>query len=205
MKKLLLFPLLCFTSCAFAQKSFFGVDAGINVANQRDHVLFTYSPIPSPNSQNSAYLNIFYGNTTKASLGFFYHFGFNEKIGLRLNARYMGLGYNSDVQNVSINYLTFPLSLHYSLTNHLCLNAGPYLSFTIGGANLNGQDITKTYHKNDTGISFGGEHDIYKNFAIGVNYLVGLKNIWLDDQNGTFKYTNRALQLTLIYKFKKTN
>ncbi len=132
-----------------------------------------------------------------------------------LEAQYMGLGYKNKADSgtsVNINYLTLPLTFHYNVNKHLSFNTGTYVSFTLGGTKINNQDITKTYHKNDFGINIGGEHDLYKNFSISMNYIIGLKNIWLNDSQtvpGFFtinsKHTNRAFQFTLIYKFKKAN
>ena len=87
----------------------------------------------------------------------------------------------------------------------MSLTAGAYLSFTINNTSydsgLGAQSITSVYHKNDFGFILGAEHDLYKNIGLRLNYIVGAKNIWLNDVSGTYKYTNRALQLTLIYKF----
>lgn len=212
MKKFLLFLFMVYGSCAFAQKSFFGVEAGINVANQRTAYKYTST------SNGATFMNGvgFRFNKVEPTFGFFYHFGLSETYGIRVNAQYMGLGYKAkDIgTDVDINYLTFPLTFHYNATKHLSFNSGAYLSFTLGGTKINNEDITKTYHKNDYGISIGGEHDLYKNFSLSVNYVIGLKNIWLND-NATYpdplnltlnsKYTNRALQFTVIYKFKKTS
>ena len=203
MKKLLLPLIMGFGSCAFAQKSFFGVNAGLNVANQLVHV---------DDGFGSASGNHSYQSSLKPTFGVFYQYGFNERMGLRLNAQYMGLGYKDDDFTLDINYLTFPLTFHYSVNERLSFSTGPYLSFTLGGTNLFNEPITKTYHKNDHGLSVGGEYGFYKNLSIGVSYIFGLKNILLDDtitdingNTGTIKVTNRALQFTLIYKFKKTN
>ena len=179
-----------------AQKSFFGLNAGVNVANQRVHTDF------GPNFKSTE----FYANGLKPTYGIFYEFGFSKTLAVRANLQYMGLGYGestSNTSNLDINYLTIPLALRYSANEHLSLTAGTYVSFTSGGTKINNQDITKTYHKNDFGFSIGAEHDIYKNFALGVNYIIGTKNIWLNDQGGAYKRTNRALQFNLIYKFKR--
>jgi hypothetical protein len=205
MKKLILFFFICTSLNVFSQKkSFFGVNAGINVANQRQHI--TYTAGSTFVSEQTTFLQ----NTVKPVVSIFYQYGFNEKIGLRLNAQYMELGYdnkNSPDGNLNINYLTLPLTFHYSVTQHLSFNAGPYLSFTLGGTKINNQPITETYHHNDRGFSFGAEHDIYKGLAVNINYVFGLMNVWLNDtyNGGTYtihtKVTNRALQISLIYKF----
>jgi long-subunit fatty acid transport protein len=210
MKKLLLFLFVVHGFCAFAQKSFFGVDAGINVANQRTVSQISYNGGPSIINGVS-----FHFNKVQPTFGFFYHFGLSETCGIRVNAQYMGLGYKAkDVgTDVDINYLTFPVTFHYNVTKHLSFNSGAYVSFTLGGTKINGEDITKTYHKNDYGISIGGEYDLSKKISLSASYIIGLKNIWLEDKTVDpvigytiiSKYTNRALQFTLIYKFKKTN
>ncbi|SRR5260221_6546003 len=208
MKKIFFLLFVCFGECAFAQKSFFGVDAGVNVANQR----IASTLLSGGYTSNTVSFRF---NTVKPTFGVFYQKGFSDLLALRLNAQYMGLGYDSKGSSgtpVDINYLTFPLTLHYVANKHLSFSTGPYLSFTLGGTKINDEDITSTYHKNDFGFSFGAEHDLYKNFSFGINYFIGLKNIWLNDTQTvpgvyttTNKYTNRALQFTLIYKFKKTN
>ena len=209
MKKNLCFSFLCFAQCAFAQKSYLGVNAGINVANQRIVTHLTLNGAPVLDGTG------FQTNKTQAAFGIFYHFLLSDATGIQVNAQFMGLGYKSNGNSgsdVEVNYLTFPITFHYQANKHFSLNTGPYISFTLGGTKINNQDITKSYHKNDFGFSFGGEHDLWKNFALGINYFIGLKNIWLNDVvaipiqpglNASYKYTNRALQFILIYKFKK--
>jgi len=210
MKNILLLSLICCTSCAFAQKSFFGVDAGINVANQRTVSETVYLP------DNSTFDNVaFQFNAVKPTFGIFYQYELSNPFALRLKAAFMGLGYNQKGDlgggDVSINYLTLPLTLNYHVTKSLTFLVGPYLSFTLSGSQMGGQPITTTYHKNDFGLSIGGEQDVSNNFTLSISYFIGVKNIILADEvhfiNGStsYKYTNRALQFTLIYKFKKAN
>jgi hypothetical protein len=208
MKKSPLLPLICLVQCAFAQRSFFGAEAGINVANQR---IKTVSTSPNLTASGSG----FYQNAVKPTISVFYQWNFNDEMGLRLKASYMGTGYQQAGTNndhVEINYLTFPLTFHYRVNKYLSFNTGPYLSFTLGGTKINNQAITSTYHKNDAGFSIGGEHMIYRNLSVAASYIIGLKNILLDDaiffpagnKVGEIKHTNRVLQFTLVYKFKKT-
>jgi hypothetical protein len=207
MKKITLLAFTLLSACAFAQKSFFGVDAGVNFANQRIVSKVISNGVVELDGVG------FQRNKVKPTFGIFYHRQLSETIGIRLNVQYMGQGYNNSGNsgmNVDINYLTLPLTFHYATTKYLSFNAGPYVSFTLDGTKINNQDITKTYHKNDFGFILGGEHHLYKNFSIGVSYIIGLKNIWLADTTTSLpgvtissKYTNRALQFTLTYKLKK--
>lgn len=195
--------ILVLTSYAFiakSQKSYFGFEAGVNIANQRIVTYNSYSPTQIT----------FHENAVKPSFSIYYQFEFTEKIGARVKASYMALGFTGGYSDqytlgkVDINYLMVPITLFYKANQHLSLTAGPYVSFTLGGNRPFNQDILSTYHKNDFGVNFGAEHDIYKGVALSISYFIGLKNIWLNDQNGNIEYTNRALQVALIYKFKKT-
>jgi hypothetical protein len=191
---------LLFT-CLFSkgQHSYFGFEAGVNVANQRIVTYTSYGPTQIT----------FHESVVKPTFSVYYQFGLTEKIGARIKASYMALGFTGGYSDqytmgkVDINYLTIPITLFYKANQHLSLTGGAYVSFTLGGSRPFNQDILSIYHKNDFGFSFGGEHDIYKGLALSVNYFMGLKNIWLNDQNGNIEYTNRALQIALIYKFKK--
>jgi hypothetical protein len=216
MGKIILLLFVCISSNLIAQKSFFGVDAGLDVANQRVHVNYYNYSYTSSSSQPTPAQPIstfFFQNLLRPTYSVFFQKNFNEKMGVRVKAQYLALGYRnagSDPDRVEINYLSFPVTFNYSIKN-FHLNTGVYLTFTLNGTRINGQEITKTYHKNDNGLLFGVEYDVYKNFAIATSYIFGLKNIWLNDKIGqpylgiigTTHYTNRALQFTLIYKFKK--
>src|SRR4249920_1844369 len=109
MQKIILFAFVCLSSPLIAQKSFFGVDAGINIANQR--VISSYGNLVSTN---------FYQNSIQPTFGFFYQYGLSEVIAIRANAQYMGLGYkNSNATDLDISYLTFPANIYYTANKHL--------------------------------------------------------------------------------------
>ena len=208
MKKIILPILICLSAEIFAQKSFFGVDAGANLANQRINLTID-APGGTSHSNSSGAIVL------KPTFGVFYHRGFSKNLGVRLGAQYMGMGANANgiqALDIEINYLTLPLTIHYSINDRFSFNAGPYLSFTLGGTRLNNEPITKTFHQNDRGLKFGGGYEFYKNISVNINYVLGLMNVWLADTttdnvtNTTYhtEVTNRALQISLIYKFKKT-
>ena len=184
----------------FSQGSFFGGDAGINISTLRMYSI-----------DGTSSSTVFNQNVVRPSIGFFYQKGISNKFSIRTVIRYMGLGYQSDYYNLTtppstnIDYLTFQVSINYHINKHLNIVIAPYLSFTLGGTQINNQEITKTFHKNDHGFSIGAEYDIYKNFAMGLHYYIGLKNIILNDsQNGIeITDTNRALQIVVAYKFRK--
>lgn len=199
--------LLVVSSAAICQKSFFGVDAGINVSNQRIYSITTYS---NGTSGGVSFLS----NAVKPTISIFYNQKISDPLSIRIYARYNSLGYKkvgSMGSDVDINYFTIPLTASYQVYKNLFVQAGSYVSFTLNNTKLFNQDITKTYHKNDWGFIVGAEHTIFKNFALNASYCIGIKNIWLNDSNSnpvfgitySTKITNRALQVALIYKFKK--
>ncbi len=85
MKKLLFLVLAGCTSSAFAQKSFFGVDAGINVANQR--------AVSQVISNGTTVINdvVFQFNKVAPTFGLFYHFGLSETTGIRVGGPVYGI------------------------------------------------------------------------------------------------------------------
>ncbi len=200
MRKIILFSLVSISSNLLAQKSFFGADAGINLASQRT-ALTINAPGGTTHSTSSG------PDVVKPTFGVFYQRGFSQNLGARLSTQYMSMG----IKGIEINYFTLPLTIHYSIKNRLSFNAGPYLSFTLGGTRINNEPITKTYHQNDRGFILGGSYEFYKNISLDINYVLGLMNIRLADTitdistNTTYhiKVMNRALQLTLTYKFRK--
>jgi hypothetical protein len=214
MEKIILLSLVCLSTKILAQKSFFGLESGFALANQRVHTEYYYQIINYNNPLQPHVSTSFFQNNLRNSYGFFYHLGLNDKIGIRFKAQHLGLGYKNplgDPDHLEINYLCLASTFNYSITPTFTVGAGPYLSFTLGGTKINGQKITQIYHKNDNGLVFGAEYDFYKNFAISARYLFGLKNIWLNDKIGQpyvgaigqTAYTNRALEFALIYKIKK--
>ena len=192
--------LLLIRKINFAQPSFFGGDASINISTLRMYSI-----------DGTSSSTVFNQNVVRPSIGFFYQKGISNKFSIRAVVRYMGLGYQSDYYNLTtppstnIDYLTFQISINYHINKHLNIVIAPYLSFTLGGTQINNQEITKTFHKNDHGFSIGAEYDVYKNFAMGLHYYIGLKNIILNDsQNGIeITDTNRTLQIVMAYKFRK--
>lgn len=183
-----------------AQKFSYGMDAGINIANQRVVSVFFLG------AGSNTY---FYNNLVRPTVSFYSQYNASERLGLRLSLRYSGMGYQIVSPSTSyydyvdkkvrINYLTVPLTLHIAVSDRVSVNAGGYLSFTLGGNDLNGKTATTTFHKNDHGIQLGTEVKVYKDIAIGVSYVIGLKNIWLNDFGDSYIQKNRALQLTVSY------
>jgi hypothetical protein len=120
----------------------------------------------------------------------------------------MGLGYKSpqfytldygERYRADISYLTIPLSVEYHANKHMSFNGGTYFGFLTGGKDHFNQDASKSFFSNDFGFSLGASHDIYKNFALGMTYFIGAKNISLNEPAG-WRQTNRTLQFTVIYK-----
>src|SRR5260221_8008562 len=96
MRKIILPFLVCISFRLIAQKSFFGVDAGVNVANQR-----VSDPMGYLGFRHSG--GFFYNNLARPTIAVFYHYELN-KIGFRLATQYMGLGYSNPSSGFSFSY-----------------------------------------------------------------------------------------------------
>jgi len=202
MKKIILISLVFSTAPLFGQKSFWGMNAGINIASQRVAQTVSYSPAKTV---------MFLQNIETATVGFFYQSHFSNQFALRVNSQYVALG-SKTAYETDMKYLMYSLSFRYLPNPKIDLNIAPYFSFLLNGKDVSPGNIPidHTYSRNDFGFSFGGEYELGNHLAIGINYFVGMKNIQLrdhilDNQGNTvdFKITNRALQFVLIYKSKR--
>ncbi|MFN8340798.1 MAG: outer membrane beta-barrel protein [Cyclobacteriaceae bacterium] len=180
----------------YAQQKGWGVEAGYSITNQR-------TVMKTPSSESIS----FGRNASRFALGAFRDFSIGKGLSLRGGARYTAMGFakHGYIESVSINYLTLPVSLRYFASDYLSIGAGVYLSFTVGGSTLNGQAITRTYHKNDDGVFLLAEYKLPANLSVSMQYVIGHKNVILADSDPILQFsqttTNRALHLMLIYHF----
>lgn len=208
MRKILVVVFSFGASCVFAQKRYFGVEAGINIAHQNVTGVPPSGAVPGMGTQ-------FYSIALPLA-GVFYHCDLSATIGARLGLRYSSLGFgNHNGPQVVINYLSIPLNIHVNVSKCISVTAGSYVSFTINNSTFAStvptsyfykrDPITDWYHKNDFGLLLGAEFKPEPRVNIAVGYLFGTKNIWLKDMGGAYKFTNGALQLTFIYKFARSS
>src|SRR5437879_5059954 len=108
MKKIFLVLLLTsFSFIAKSQKSYFGIDAGINIATQR--VSFPVGNGLDPYS--TAY---YYENIILPTFSIFYQYNVSNIVGVRANVRYMGLGYTLPQTNNSFTYIAnYNININY--------------------------------------------------------------------------------------------
>jgi Outer membrane protein beta-barrel domain len=194
----LVFILMIVRVSAYSQKSFFGVEAGINLSNQRISV-----------SSSGKINQITFAQTApRLTFGLFYQRGVSNVLSIRIGAKYNGFGYKRDDQTYyrptpgfsssDLDYITFPLHFVYHANPRLRANVGGYYSILIGGTKVSNFLINDDY-----GVNFGLEHDLFGNFSIAATYYFGLKNISKIDASVAgydVLITNRALQIVLIYK-----
>jgi hypothetical protein len=204
MKKIFLIAFIFFFSSCYSQKSYFSVDAGMNLAHLRISLENPYNPVRE---------KVALENIIRPTGGLFYQFNLSDLFALRIGARYFGLGSATKGQpDLNLNYLSTPICFNYSINSNFNASAGAYFSFLLNDDSYFGLPIHLRFSKNDFGTVLGLEHKLYKNFSIGAHYYLGLKNIYLydkrvDSQGGTWttKYTNRVFQFSIIYKFRRHN
>jgi Outer membrane protein beta-barrel domain len=199
--KYLILILLIASLDAYCQKSFFGVDAGINLSNQRTSA-----------SSNGQINQIAFAQTVpRLTFGVFYQRSISKVLSIRVGAKYNGLGFRRDDQtfyrpipgfsSTDIDYITLPINFVYHANPNFRIMAGGYFSNMIGGKNFY-YKIPDLFTNEDYGINFGIEHNLFKGLSIATTYYFGLKNVLkIDSANGYDLFiTNRNLQIALIYK-----
>jgi hypothetical protein len=197
--KYLVFILMIVDVSAYSQKSFFGVEAGINLSNQRI----------SASSNGIVNQVIFAQTAPRLAFGLFYQRGILNALSVRIGAKYNGFGYKRDdptyyygpaprFSSSDLDYITFSIHLVYCANPHFRANVGGYYSILSGGTKVSNFLINDDY-----GFNFGLEHDLFGDFSIAATYYFGLKNISKIDVSVAgydVLITNRALQIILIYK-----
>ncbi|NOS54687.1 MAG: hypothetical protein HOP37_00350, partial [Cyclobacteriaceae bacterium] len=123
MKYLILVSIVV-SSRAYSQKSFFGIDAGINLSNQRT----------SARSNGKVNQVAFELTAARLTVGIFYQQSISKMLSVRLGANYNGLGFRDEdiksygpiygFSSTDIDYVTFPVNLIYQ--------ANPHFRVTIG-------------------------------------------------------------------------
>jgi hypothetical protein len=211
MKKNLL-PVLfavCFISAsASAQKTRFGINAGVSLAN-----LYAKEDGQSQNGKSKAGLIAGVMLDVPISSHFSFQTGLNfvqkgttdEAEGVDISAK------------INVNYLELPAYLVFKSNptpTHFFVGAGPYLAYAVtgrisateGGVTSSesipfGNDEASLMKRFDAGIGFLTGVDFKNNMRLAVNYSLGLSNINPDGAGpGTLK--NGAFGITIGYFLK---
>lgn len=187
-------------------RSYFGIKAGVNLANIRSDNDFTDGDL----------LNTKMGLTG----GLFYHISLTKALSLQPEFLYSSMGskydegtseYLSTAGQMNLNYLSFPVLIKLSPIKSLGLFAGPQLDYYIGGKtdfDNDRQDEGISYGTSGYPLTFfsltaGAEIRLFKTVGIYGRYIYGLSDITGGDVEDAFnKYStlyNDAIQVGLTW------
>ena len=202
---------LCILTATQAQqdeRAYFGIKAGVNMANIRSANHFTDGDL----------LN------TKTGLagGLFYHLGLTKAISLQPELLYSQMGSKFDdgtsatlnsAGQVDLNYLSLPILIRVSPLKWLGLYAGPQLDYFIGGkAKFDGDQADLGLSSGDAGSSqtffaatAGLEIRLFKTVGLYGRYIYGLSDITSGEIGDAFTegsdLYNDAIQVGLSWGF----
>jgi len=208
MRKFFFILCLCATMQLQAQKLSFGIESGVSIGNQRDFFVANYNGYPT-----QKVITFSDKNSVTPMVGFFLQNHLSEVFAVRSGLQYMEN--ENFTHQAHFKYWTIPVSICYNTSPGFSLNAGGYVSFLSNSDDVIPffANVRTLFSKNDSGVNFGCEKVVYRNFSLCVTYFIGLKNLWLFDHNvisnpnvnGTSdeKITNRILQFSVRYKLGK--
>jgi hypothetical protein len=114
--------------------------------------------------------------------------------------------------NVNLNYLEIPINAIYKIevgSSKLCINAGPYLGYALSGKTSIGEESESLAVGSsddddlkalDYGFNIGAGIEINDAITIGLQYGLGLANLFIDSDNG-YKLNNRVIGISVGYMF----
>jgi outer membrane protein OmpA-like peptidoglycan-associated protein len=191
------------------ERAYFGIKAGVNMANIRSANHFTDGDL----------LN------TKTGLagGLFFHLGLTKALAIQPELLYsqMGTKYDDNTSatlntagQVNLDYISLPLLIKVSPFKPLSLFVGPQLDYFIGGKAIyddgNREDEGLSYGANGSSQTFfsvtgGLELRIWKNLGLYGRYIYGLSDITSGDVGDAFTegsdLYNDAIQVGLTIGF----
>jgi hypothetical protein len=223
MKKISLFALALSTSMAlFAQnqpqlrtqmadRPYFGVKGGVNLANLRQENLAMRTSIDGKTSFHGGFfLNIPLGSNNWSFQPELLYNGQGAKLTTTTPTGITG-GTTTTVNEWDLNYVSLPLMLKLKSDNGIYLELGPQASYLIRAKqDANGttgeMDIKNQFDKFDVAANGGIGWVSRAGFGIGARYSHGLSNI-LEDGGGNNspnqgpELKNSTFQIGLFYMF----
>jgi len=213
-KSLLIAVLAIIANSTFAQTIKFGLDAGINLANQSFHA----------NSETPTFNNT--KNITDFHAGGLVDIGFTH-FSLQPGLLYINKGYQFNEALTTVDgsmsknydfkfkyhYLELPINVLYKAqvgTGKVFAGAGPYVAYALSGSapflnNSPGgtQRVSLFDYINnkrfDYGLNFTAGYQLKNGFGLSAQYGLGLGNLE-DSKYGSQR--NRVISLSVLYFFK---
>ncbi len=189
--------LLLLSATADAQKSYYGIKAGLNIASLK----LSFSGMSG--STNDLYS--FHG-------GVYAVFMTSEKFGFQPELLYsaQGAAGSGGSGNFNLNYLTVPVMMRFTFTPGALIQFGPQVGFLMG-ASVDGQDAKSGMNSVDFGLGFGLGFERPSGVNFGFRYVLGLSNTLSSSTTSGLgqlglsgiTMTNQVIQLSVGYRFKR--
>jgi hypothetical protein len=212
MRPLLIAMLIILTTEGKAQTSF-GIKSGINISNQLSPYVYMYNDNPwYDRGQSIVCMNG----------AFFTQFVMFNKVSLRLQVGYNGLGYKvpeaydalgiliSPARKFRLNYFSLPLQVIYEVKprfGKIWIGAGPYAAYLFSGTIhtgsakqriVVGNSGTNEFKPLDLGLSPTVSLKLNNGFLVGVDYNIGLSDV----SEAAGNNQNRSWSFYIGYVFK---
>jgi len=186
MKKLLLgFTAICLAQIGMAQKTSFGIKAGVNIANLKGE------------DKNT---------DTKVGLhaGGLAHIHLSRRWAMQPELLYSSQGGKVDIlnstQKVNLDYINIPVLFQFMFDNGFRLQAGPQVGFLVNAKSKVGSsttDIKDNYKTVDFSLPIGLGYLTSSGIGIDGRWVPGLSNI----SEGSSDVKNNVFQIGLFYQF----
>ncbi|WP_124981081.1 porin family protein [Nonlabens xiamenensis] len=202
MKKILLIAIMTLMGSGLlaAQEIDFGVRAGVNFAK-----------LQGDNVEDA-------DGRTGIMVGLVGEYMFSDAFGLQAEAIYSQQGLQSETtfggstleQELNLNYINVPvLAKFYLGGSGLAIEAGPQVGFLVGDSyEINGEEVEDDLGAETIDLSAGGglsykfkEGSTLEGLSATARYMIGLSNIYEDDDTFGDDLTNSVLSLSIGYKF----
>ena len=199
MRNLTITLLLLATLQGWAQSTF-GVRGGVNLSYTR--VIIDYSkyevigpgdPAIPPSSKEKEN----FSPLLRTSFGIFLEQNFTNKIGLREELLYQGLGNNGKVGKSRLDYAIIPISFFWRIHPKFTVSTGNYIGILV---HTPGGFVEPKYYSDsfDYGFQSAVEYSLTPKIAAGLSYYYGVLNV----AGGPMDERLRAGQVYLAYTFK---
>ncbi|MBN2172518.1 MAG: PorT family protein [Bacteroidales bacterium] len=194
MKRLLLFIMLTFVLIPFTYGQIRGgLKGGVNISD----FIITKSGDLFQQEQFSTRVSYHIGSYVQQS--------FTDRLAWQIEVLFSNKGYTykfeNSTENISLNYLNWPLLLVYKPIKLLELEFGPELGYLISG-----EDLIQSF---DVGIDIGARFNISPKFLAGIRYSNGFPfKLNLDDsesQGYDPRYQNSVLQFYIGFNLINEN
>ena len=189
MKKLLVVFVTAtfFSFIATAQRTNFGVKAGVNV-----------SSIKIKNAAD-------YGSKTGFHAGGLAHIHINEHFALQPELVFsLQGGERSENNRINLSYLNIPILVQAMVSDGFRFQTGPQVGFLLDAEQkLNGieYDVSDIFGTTDFSWSFGASYIFASGFGLDARYNLGISDI--SDDND-FEARNRVFQAGVFYQFRNS-